>query len=168
MSARDRHAGYPDLEVTLAYGMFLSTFNYISMKQQLICLLVDDDEEDQDILKDAIDEVVPQAEYFTASDGVQAIHILSQGNVRPDYIFLDINMPRMNGFEFLEKIKGMPDLKNIPVVIHSTSTNPWDIAQLKELGAFSIYKKENHFDGVCKMLTKIFGRNENYGAVRKQ
>ena len=64
-------------------------------------LIVDDSEADQFLSEYTLMEYDPTITIFQAYDGKEAIDLLSSGNCKPDYIFLDINMPRMNGIEFL-------------------------------------------------------------------
>jgi CheY-like chemotaxis protein len=128
------------------------------MKQELVCLLVDDDRDDQQILSEAIHEVAPEAICLTASDGIDAMEKLREEKINPDYIFLDINMPRMNGCEFLKSIKRMKDLKNIPVVVHSTSTSSGEVERLVQLGASGVHVKSCDYKSICGMLRKYLSK----------
>ena len=74
------------------------------------------------------------------SDGVDALSYLHRRNghedaPKPDLILLDINLPRMHGFDFLTQIKADPELKTIPVCILTTSEAREDIEKAKELKA---------------------------------
>tara|TARA_R110002072_G_scaffold243659_1_gene402593 strand:+ start:405 stop:815 length:411 start_codon:yes stop_codon:yes gene_type:complete len=76
-----------------------------------------------------------------AEDGQEALAILTTAKTLPNLILLDLNMPRLNGIEFLKKIRTMPNLKLIPVVVFSTSTNLSDINSCYELGIASFIQK---------------------------
>lgn len=80
-----------------------------------------------------------------AEDGQVALDILKTAKTLPNLILLDLNMPRLNGIKFLKKIKKMPNLKLIPVVVFSTSSNLSDINSCYELGIASLIQKPfNH------------------------
>ncbi|MFR9795065.1 response regulator [Streptomyces sp. MS06] len=90
-------------------------------------LLVEDDVADAMLIQDALAE--RGARNLTqVSDGMEALdHLRDPGNDRPDLIVLDLNMPRMNGREFLAVVKEDPDLRTIPVVVLTTSAAPDDV-----------------------------------------
>ena len=89
---------------------------YMSLNKT--CFLIDDDVDDQDIFILALEEVDPTIRCELASDGVEALQkIREEKNFRPDYIFLDLNMPRMNGRQCLAEIKQLEFLRNTPVII---------------------------------------------------
>jgi CheY-like chemotaxis protein len=96
---------------------------------------------------------------MTATNGYEALELLAIANTLPDYIFVDLNMPRMGGMQFLKEIKQHDTLKNIPVIIYSTSSNPADIAKTKELGAVSFITKPSRSSELCKLLQSIVSSN---------
>ena len=107
---------------------------------QPVVLLVDDDDDDVRFIKKAIQSTVPQAKVLRAKDGLEAMTMLRQQapfdqSPRPTLVLLDLNMPKMNGFEVLQAIKSEPDLETIPVVILSTSDDDHDIAKCYALRA---------------------------------
>lgn len=112
-----------------------------------IILLADDDEDDCLLFEEALREVSQNIQLTTAKDGGHLMRILEQTvPPAPDVIFLDLNMPSKNGFECLDEIKVTPKLKNIPVVIFSTSANPETIDKVYEKGAnFYICKPGTFF-----------------------
>src|SRR3982751_6890989 len=111
------------------------------MLQNQLLFLVDDDIDDHEIFKSALAKVDADLELLTATNGYEALDVLLASNPLPDYIFVDLNMPRMGGLQFLKEIKQTETLKNIPVIIYSTSSNPGDIAKTRELGAVSFITK---------------------------
>jgi CheY-like chemotaxis protein len=85
-------------------------------------LLVEDDTDDQELFIEVLKEIEPGASWAIAGDGYEGLKVLEQLTPEmPDVIFLDLNMPRMDGFQFLELIKKDERYKQIPVVILSTS-----------------------------------------------
>jgi CheY-like chemotaxis protein len=94
--------------------------------KHLNILLADDDLDDCNFFKHALEELPLSAHLTTVHDGEQLMHYLSVHSEHPPHVlFLDINMPRKSGLECLSEIKRNPKLKDIPVVMFSTS-NSWD------------------------------------------
>jgi CheY-like chemotaxis protein len=113
-------------------------------------LFIDDDPDDGYVLKEFIQLINPSINFLQLYDGWDAImhlKILSQAML-PNLIVLDINMRIINGFEFLKVIKGEELLKNIPVIVYSTSTNRNDKTLSLELGALNYYTKPDTADAV--------------------
>jgi CheY-like chemotaxis protein len=108
-------------------------------------LLVDDDDDDREIFVEVVSELNPSAVLHTAINGADGFEKLGTYEAPPNVIFLDLNMPIMNGTEFLRKIKEVEKLKNIPVVILTTSNDEWAIKQVQELGAHNFVTKPAKF-----------------------
>ena len=104
-------------------------------------LLIDDDEDDQFIFLAAIKESVPGYECRISNNGPEGLIALNSSSSKPEIIFLDLNMPRMNGFEFLTILKNDIQFSAIPVIIFSTSDNPADKKRAQELGALKFITK---------------------------
>lgn len=113
-------------------------------------LFVDDDADDRMLFQSALDEIHPECVLSTAPNGVEALRLLSgmPGNV-PDVIFMDINMPQMNGRELLPRMKKLPGLRTVPVVVYSTSTSKDDQRHMLELGADSYLIKPVSYLQLC-------------------
>lgn len=98
--------------------------------------LADDDGDDCLLFEDALREIDLQTRLTIASDGMELMHILKKTDSPfPDVIFLDLNMPCKNGFECLQEIKRSPALREIPIVIFSTSAQPDTIDRVYTQGA---------------------------------
>ena len=94
-----------------------------------------------------------------AFDGVEALEKLRNGELESvDFIFLDLNMPRMNGKQFLAEIKKDPILKNIPVIIYSTSSDSHDKEETERLGAQEFLTKPPYFSQLTQLLHDFFSR----------
>ena len=88
----------------------------------------------------------PEIELDIAENGLTALNfLLKHKSNLPDFILLDLNMPIMDGIEFLSTIKKNDDLKSIPVIIHSTSNNISDIEKCQLLGSAGYFVKEVDF-----------------------
>jgi CheY-like chemotaxis protein len=123
-------------------------------KESINILLIDDDKDDQFFfiraLKDFDSTIVCQV----ANDGLKGL-IFLENNPNPDIIFLDLNMPKMNGFDFLEKIKKDEKMKNIPVVIFTTSNHYKDIKKAGELKAVAFLTKPNNINNLSAKLSQV-------------
>ena len=114
--------------------------------KQLNILLADDDIDDCAFFKKAIEDF-PIPTYYTAvHDGEKLMNQLTnETNELPDVLFLDLNMPRKNGFECLEEIKLNKKLKQLPVIIFSTSFEQEVVKVLYENGAQHFIRKPSDF-----------------------
>jgi CheY-like chemotaxis protein len=122
-------------------------------------LLVDDDDDDLLIFRDALKDISFPGDCLTAGNGVEGIKILNRGKGLPAMIFLDLNMPLMNGVEFITRIKKDSGFKKIPVYIYSTSNNPADRQKLMQLGAMDFITKTADFKKLKEKLTAILNSN---------
>src|SRR5688500_18894924 len=119
-------------------------------------LTVDDDIEDQEIFTEAIFAIDPAIVCLRANDGIEGYEMLTDGEtyLSLDYIFLDINMPKMTGLELLLLIRKDERLKNIPIYMLSTSCSEHELAKIILLGA-TLLQKQNQFELNIQMLRSI-------------
>ena len=134
--------------------------NKIPMKTNPTCLLIDDDSDDQEIFVTAAAEVNSATTCQVISDAKDALQFLRRTSDLPDLIFLDINMPKMDGFEFLVELKRDQRLQGIPVIFYSTTKDEDQIVKATRLGASGFITKTNHYTSLCKIL-QHFLRNES-------
>jgi CheY-like chemotaxis protein len=137
--------------------LFVNPLNCLTMPSMLTVFLVDDDIDDQEIFLFVMKEAYSQAECVLAQDGIQALEKLRDTSFHPDIIFVDINMPRMNGTEFLLELKKMSRLSNTPVFMYSTSYEQEIVATCKSLGASGFVKKYADTDEVKREFVQIIG-----------
>jgi CheY-like chemotaxis protein len=105
------------------------------MQKHITCFLVDNDTDDQEIFKMALREIDSSISCIVADDGVTAIEQLRTNTAFiPSFIFLDMNMPLMNGKQCLKEIRKMPWLNAVPVYIYSTATNAHYVEETKMQG----------------------------------
>ena len=109
-------------------------------------MLVEDDTDDQQIFMLALEEIDPMLKCRMVNSCHSAIETLTANPVLPQLIFLDLNLPRINGKECLSRIKQHPALQNIPIVIYSTSDNYRDKVETKNLGAHAFITKPSSLD----------------------
>jgi CheY-like chemotaxis protein len=126
-------------------------------------MFIDDSDSDKVLFKYVLKAIDSSLEYITAADGKEALEYLDKAETLPDYIFLDINMPRMNGIEFLAVMKKIERLKSIPVIMYSTA-QAWVYEQMAiELGAAQCLTKSSDFEGTCKVISDIILHNNVIG-----
>jgi CheY-like chemotaxis protein len=120
------------------------------------CFLIDDDIDDHEIFAMAIQKVDQKIDLRSATDCLEGLKEL-QNNISfvPDFIFLDINMPRMNGLQCLPEIKKLPHLKDAKVIMYSTSSDE-DIKQTtRRLGADDFIVKPGKISLLVNHLNRI-------------
>jgi CheY-like chemotaxis protein len=122
-------------------------------------LLVDDDEEDQEIFNAALTIASGEANCMAVTNAIEAFDKLARKELEPDVIFLDVNMPLMNGLELLKKIKSIEHLKTIHVIMFSTSSNPATISAAIESGAVNFITKPNRFDDLVNILKPLISHS---------
>jgi CheY-like chemotaxis protein len=116
-------------------------------------LLIDDDHEEQDIFKEAVNAAKISFNCVCASTGKEGIKLIEK--LLPDYIFLDINMPGMNGLECLQEIKKREPIKQIPVIIYSTAVDKIISYTAVALGAANCIKKVSSVSELAETLKSI-------------
>ena len=123
---------------------------------KITCLLIDDDVEDQEIFALALRSVNPDIACIAYSEGSQAIEMLqSEPGFKPDFIFVDVSMPRMGGIECLAEIRRITWLSNVPVYLYSTYADPMTRRLAKEFGAIDIMIKANTMADLRLMLQGV-------------
>ncbi len=119
-------------------------------------LLVDDDADDCSLFVKAANEVDKNIFCIIASNGQEAIDILRDTEKElPDYIFLDLRMPKVNGRKCLEEIRTTEHLKHIPVIIYSTSKDVADAENLTQMGANHFITKPSNPDEIYYLLSQV-------------
>lgn len=96
-------------------------------------------------------------EVDVARDGQEALDYLDRAEQLPDLIILDINMPRVDGFEFLERIKADPKIKRIPAIIMTTSEAGKDVLKGYDLNAAAYIVKPRDYPRLMDRIKKILG-----------
>lgn len=133
-------------------------------EKQLNILLADDDADDRLFFKEALGELKQSTHLTTVPDGEHLMHLLVNETTKlPDVLFLDLNMPRKNGFECLSEIKSSEKFKNLSVIIFSTSFEQEVVNLLYKNGAQYYIRKPSEFLQFKKIILQALTliRQEN-------
>lgn len=129
----------------------------------MLITLADDDEDDRLLFTDAFDELKINTVVNTFNNGKLLMdYLMEPENILPHIIFLDLNMPIMNGIECLKEIKKNERLKNIAIAIYSTSSANDDVEETFVLGANVYIKKPDDFKKLKNVLNEVITVNWQY------
>ncbi|MCW3117317.1 MAG: rcp1 2, partial [Chitinophagaceae bacterium] len=130
--------------------------NYMKDKRQdapINILLADDDSDDCSFFKEVLAEFTLSTQLTAVHDGEQLMRrLIDETNELPHVLFLDLNMPRKNGFECLAEIKQSQRLKHVPVVIFTTSFEQGVVNQLYQNGVQYFVRKPPEFSQFRKII----------------
>ena len=133
------------------------------MRKYKKILIVDDDSDDVEIFCEAIAEINPTIKCESAENGEEALKLLRKPfQVLPDFIFLDLNMPRMNGKQCLAELKKDPRLKEIPVVVYTTSKLDEDFQETARLGAMLFITKPTRLTKLVETITFVLSAHQDF------
>jgi CheY-like chemotaxis protein len=121
-------------------------------------LIIDDDEDDRQLFTYALSIVRSDVTCVEAIDGEDGLRLLCENSGNPDYIFLDLNMPRVDGILFLEKMRRDRRLKDIPVIIYTTSKFQNDKEKCIELGAVHFITKPTTLSEIEEAISFVLER----------
>lgn len=130
-------------------------------RKTITIILADDDEDDRDLFKEAMEINAPEVKLQFAEDGKCLLDILDKSKDVPDLIFLDLNMPHKSGMECLAEIRKDKRFKDIPVIIYSTSSSMKDINDTFDKGANLYVKKPNSFNELQQITNKVLSLDWN-------
>ncbi|WP_159799429.1 response regulator [Flavobacterium sp. MK4S-17] len=129
------------------------------MKEQFTIFYTDDDQDDLAFFQEIIELIGEDYNVVTQNNGSQLLYDLNNPPPNPYMIFLDINMPGMNGFDTLKKVRESNNHKTLPVVIFSTSSDETTIEKSRELGASFYLPKSGIFDQLKKAIEHTLAIN---------
>lgn len=115
--------------------------------------IADDDNDDLLFFKDALGKIDGSIKLETVSDGVSLLSLLT--NLKPDLLFLDLDMPGKNGLECLLEIRSNQSLKNLPIVVFSSTTRPANIETAYEMGADLFFIKPPNYNDLIASIKAI-------------
>jgi CheY-like chemotaxis protein len=122
-------------------------------------VLIDDDRDDGELFREALHGIDPSLEFDYYEDPKEALQRLAETEKdhpgQPRIIFLDINMPVVNGWECLTKFKKMKELEKVPVIMFTTSSMEKEKTMAKEMGAAGFITKPDDFLTLKEMLNAV-------------
>ena len=126
------------------------------MRNSKPILLVEDDAVDVMTVKRALKDIQVMSELVPIGDGEQALaYLRDDGNAKPCVILLDLNMPKMNGTEFMRIVKADEALRKIPIIVLTTSNSNQDISKSFELGAAGYMLKSVDYKKFMEIIKTI-------------
>jgi len=117
--------------------------------------IVDDDTDDQYLFEQAFITLIPPISIRSLYDGAELVPALEQSETLPDLILLDLNMPRLNGFEALQRLWAEPLFQTLPVVVLSTSSVGQDQERALQLGANGFLTKPPTMDQILSLFGQL-------------
>jgi CheY-like chemotaxis protein len=109
-------------------------------------LLAEDNPADVYLIEEALREHQVPFEIVVADDGEAAIRMIESGQVEPDLVLLDLNMPKRSGGEVLMRLREHPQCRTLPVMVLTSSDSPVDREEAMRLGATSFIRKPTGLD----------------------
>jgi CheY-like chemotaxis protein len=127
------------------------------MKRKHCIVIVDDDADDREILRDAFESTVAEQDYVFLENGDRLLEYLlhTDGNNKPSLIMLDLNMPGKDGRETLKEIKSNKQFQEIPTIVFTTSSSHRDKQNVYELGANCFITKPDTFNKLVELTSCI-------------
>jgi DNA-binding response OmpR family regulator len=121
-------------------------------------LCIDDDQDDLDLFREAVKNVHPSHHCLVARSGKDGIKLLE--TVKPDLIFLDINMPGLGGWELVKMIRAKRDFDTTPVYMLSTTRNVSELEMFTRMGASKCLIKPSSFHELCEIFKNLIKEKE--------
>lgn len=117
---------------------------------------MDDDHDDAELFAEALEVTNPAVDFLHLGDAHALFDYLNHtDNPKPDLLFLDLNMPEINGWQCLTKLKNDIRFQDIPVIIYSTSSIPLDRVLAHRSGALGLISKPADFNRLISILQRI-------------
>jgi CheY-like chemotaxis protein len=136
----------------------------MDLKKNLI-VIADDDPDDQYIIRQAIMETGTQSTIVLVKNGLELMELLQrkgrfaeQALPCPDLVIMDLNMPLLDGYGVLQKVRKTDGLKDIPIYVISTSRFEYDHLKSLDYGATDFFSKPYHFDDLKEIIREICNR----------
>lgn len=117
--------------------------------------VVDDDPDDQLFIRSAFEQLRPPVRVTTLDDGEELLLRIQQTAALPHLILLDLNMPRLNGFETLARLRQLPAYKDLPVVVLTTSSAQEEREKAMAAGADAFFTKPVTYASILKLADEI-------------
>ena len=131
-------------------------------------ILTDDDEDDRDIFRSALQSIQSEVELHTFADGEELrAYLCGDHPTLPQLVFLDINMPRLNGFDCLAMLRELHPPQELPVVIYTTSNDRADQEKAARLGANLYARKPSDYNELKNLINRVLAIDWQERIVRR-
>jgi CheY-like chemotaxis protein len=117
--------------------------------------IIDDDEDDKYLFEMAFKQLIPPVSIKLFNDGEELLPALIQSDSLPSLIILDLNMPRLNGFEALQQLRAEPAYQKLPVIVLTTSSDYNDRERAKQLGANGFLTKPPTMELTLELFSQL-------------
>lgn len=117
--------------------------------------LVDDDSEEAELFQDAMSKIDAGIEVLWHADVMEALDALIREEEQPDFLFLDLNIPKVSGKDMLRLMRQNKVTSDVPVVIYSTSISRKDIEDTSIFNVKSYLQKPEDFQSLCQKLEEV-------------
>ncbi|SFR31366.1 Response regulator receiver domain-containing protein [Robiginitalea myxolifaciens] len=147
----------------MIFGKYGSAFFVSYHVLPMNLLLIEDDAIETMKFQRVLKKIASPHKLMEAKNGEEALELLTSGNQLPDIILLDLNMPRMNGIEFLTKLKQHDQIKYLPTIILTTSENRHDLLECYKVGVAGYVIKPLKFEDYetkIKSVLEYWSNNE--------
>ncbi|AEV98619.1 hypothetical protein A4D02_21260 [Niastella koreensis] len=125
-----------------------------------IILLVDDDDDEFDLFMEALHGTNLQCDCIFSKNAEKALHLLYY--TIPDFIFIDYNMPKINGLKFITEIKKLRPPRDVPIILYSSAITDSLAKNAMALGAFLCIKKPYEINTLTKILLNILTKSRAF------
>jgi len=121
-----------------------------------ICVLIDDDADDRALFVSAMIDVAGDFDVIVFENAQEAIRRIRDREIIPDVIFLDLNMPGINGYQLLVYLKGQIRYNRIPVIVYATTADALEKTRTRKMGAAGFFQKPAAYSELSLKLTEMF------------
>lgn len=122
------------------------------MNTKFTIFYTDGDQDDLEFFREIVDIIDDNIEVITQTNGQQLMHALDNPPPNPYLVYLDLNMPGLNGLEILKRVRSSSSHNKLPVIIFSTSQDENTIERTRQLGASYYLPKTGIFDHLKKSI----------------
>ena len=137
--------GWSFFNTTIYKQIVIFVFMENVILEGLTIFYTDDDQDDLDFFAEVVEDMGIKLNLVTQNNGHKLIDALQNPPPNPHIVFLDLNMPGINGFQILQQLRATDKFKNLPIVVFSTSNDDFIIAKSMDLGAsFYVNKPSNY------------------------
>jgi CheY-like chemotaxis protein len=124
--------------------------------------IIDDNEDFVLLFSQAVVKTHPECQFLSAENGYNALRQLKfMLPTVPDFIFVDVKMPIMNGHEIVYELKKTEMFASVPIVMYSAAANPDDEMKAKEAGTIGFFAKPSSAENINSMVTSVFNMRKN-------